>query len=267
MGPRPEISDLDKLERLGLLEQLAERVRPVTLADQQVLPVLPALEPLLPSEGMQPRGVQRGTLIETRGRGATSLALALAAGPSEAGSWTVSVGLPRLGLAAAAEFGVDLGRLAVIGEPEPAQWGSAVAAVVGSFDVVLLRAPRRVRPVDARRLVARARERGTVLVHVSDAEHVWPEGPDLGLTVASMKWEGLGGGHGHLRARRVEVTATGRRRAARPRRASLWLPGPDGLIAPAEPALTVLPGDASLPADTSPARESKAESDVAQLVS
>ncbi len=232
-------SEYGGLTQIDTLEQLVERVRPVTLADQQVLPVLPALGPLLPGAGLQ-----RGSVVETRGRGATSLALALAVGPSEAGSWTVSVGLSRLGLAAAAELGIDLGLLALVREPEPAQWGSVVAALIGAFDVVLVRVPRRVRRVDARRLIARARERGTVIVHVADSESFWPEGPDLVLAVASMAWEGLGVGHGHLRARRVEVAATGRRRASRPKNASLWLPGPDGRIA------TVDSGPVALPAHT-----------------
>lgn len=235
MGSRAEIAQFD------VLEQLAERVRPVTLADQQVLPVLPALESLLPSAGLQ-----RGSVIETRGRGATSLALAIAAGPSEAGSWTVSVGLPHLGLAAADEMGVDLGRLAVVADPDPARWGSVIAALIGAFDVVLVRAPRRAGANDVRRLGARVRERGTVLVHVADVDRVWPEGPDIALTITSGNWQGLGEGHGHLRARRVEVAATGRRRAAQPRNASLWLPGPDGLVAPVEPTPVAL-GDRTPP--------------------
>jgi hypothetical protein len=47
--------------------------------------------------------------------------------------------------------------------------------------------------------------------------------PDLVLVVTGARWEGLGSGHGHLRVRRVRVEATGRRDAARPRRADLVL--------------------------------------------
>ena len=63
----------------------------------------------------------------------------------------------------------------------------------------------------------------------------WPEAADVSLTVAATAWEGLGQGHGHLRARRVVVEAAGRRGADRPRRAELWLPGPGGVLAAAPP--------------------------------
>ncbi len=53
---------------------------------------------------------------------------------------------------------------------------------------------------------------------------------DLRLTVTAAEWQGLGQGHGHLTARRVVVEATGRRRAARARRAELWLPDGRGRI-------------------------------------
>ena len=43
-------------------------------------------------------------------------------------------------------------------------------------------------------------------------------------------WEGLGQGHGHLRARRVTVVGGGRREASRPRQAELWLPSVDGAV-------------------------------------
>ena len=64
-----------------------------------------------------------------------------------------------------------------------------------------------------------------------------PRPPGSRLAVTASRWEGLGLGHGHLRARRVRVEATGRRRAARPRTADLWLPAADGTIGVAtEPA-------------------------------
>src|SRR5690606_31025415 len=59
---------------------------------------------------------------------------------------------------------------------------------------------------------------------------------ELSLTVVATAWEGLGRGHGHLRARRATVEAGGRRGADRPRRAELWLPGPGGTLAAAPPA-------------------------------
>jgi hypothetical protein len=199
----------------------------VSLAGEHLLAVTPALGPLLP-EG----GLRRGAVVAVDGTAATSLALALAAGPSAAGSWVVAVGFPALGVLAAAELGVCLGRFALVAPPPAAVWGQVVASVVDAVDVTLVRPPARVRAGDARRLVARARERGSVVVLAGGG--TWPEAPDVRLTVTASAWEGLGDGHGHLTARKVEVRTDGRRGAARPGRHELWLPGPDGGVAAVE---------------------------------
>ena len=199
------------------LREIAGRVQPVTLAEDQLLPVLPALEGLFPGGGLR-----RGATVAVVG--STSLVLAVLAGPSAAGSWCGVVGMPWLGLAAAAEMGVALDRLALV--PVPGQeWPTVVAALLDAFDVVVVRPPGRVRIRDGRRLGARARERGAVLVPVGG----W-EGADVRLRVESGAWEGIGEGHGHLEARRVAVRAEGRGAAARPRTARLWLPSPDGAV-------------------------------------
>ena len=66
------------------------------------LPVLPALRGLLPG------GLQRGTVVAA---GHWSLlCLAVAAGASAAGAWCAAVGLPQLGVAAAAGIGLDPSR-------------------------------------------------------------------------------------------------------------------------------------------------------------
>jgi len=162
-------------------------------------------------------GVPRGSVVGVGGRGgATSLALSLAVAPSQQGSWTGAVGLPELGLVAAAELGIDLSRFAVVPEPGK-QRATVAAALLDALDVVLLRPPGRVRLTDARRLTARARERGTVLV-VNGDNDVWPETPPLRLVAASVAWQGLGEGYGHLRGRHMEVVVTGRGAASRERR-------------------------------------------------
>jgi hypothetical protein len=219
------------------LARIAERVRPLTLADEQLLPVLDALTPLVPWGGLA-----RGTTLACTGIGATSLTLSLAAGASGQGAWTVAVGLPDLGLAAASELGIDLRRFCSVGPPPADQWASVIGALVGAFDLVVVRPAHRVRPGDARRLVARARERGTVLLVVDPASSRagWPEVPDLQLAITRVAWEGLGQGHGHLEARRVRVETTGRGRASRPRTADLWLLDPDGQVTPVERHGTVV---------------------------
>jgi hypothetical protein len=193
-----------------------------TLADERLLPVLPALRPLLPHQGLR-----RGTTVAVARSAA--LALALVAGASAAGSWVAAVGLPDLGIVAAAETGIALERLALVPVPGARAWPTVVAAFLDAVDVVLVRSPAGLPAAPARRLAARARERGAVLVPLG----AWSEPADLRLAVTSSDWHGLGQGHGSLRARRVEVVASGRGAAARERRALLWLPSPDGTIIPA----------------------------------
>jgi hypothetical protein len=173
--------------------------------------------------------------------GGSSVALALAAAVTSGGSWVAAVGLASLGLVAASELGVRLDRLALVPRPGD-QWTVVAAALLDGVDLLLLRPPTPVRGADARRLAARVRERGVVMVLLEGGHSsgfVWPESPDFKLTVTRSAWDGLGSGYGHLRSRRVDIRLTGRRAAARERSQTLWLPGPDGEIAtPAE-----VPGD------------------------
>ncbi|MGE3621052.1 MAG: hypothetical protein AB7L84_11380 [Acidimicrobiia bacterium] len=219
------------------LDELAVRVRPVTLAREQRLPVVAALAGLVPHGGLR-RGTTVAVGATAGATGATSLALALAAGPSAAGSWVAAVGLGALGLAAAAEMGVALERTVLVAAPHPGSWAEVVAALVDGFDLVLVRPVRGIRPAEARRLAGRARDRGAVLVQVADrGSGPLPPG-DLVLRVVASSWEGLeavhgegaGGGYGHLAARRVTVAAGGRGEASMPRQADLWLPGRDGRV-------------------------------------
>jgi hypothetical protein len=83
---------------------------------------------------------------------------------------------------------------------------------------------------DARRLSARAREQGAVVVALPGR---WPLVADLRARVGGGGWELP---HRRLEARRVEVTVDGRGAAALARRAHLWLPGPDGAVTEAPAA-------------------------------
>ncbi len=220
----------DRVATVQQLRELVDRTRPVSTAEQRVLPVLPAVEGLLAG-----RGLQRGTVVQVNGgAGATSLALAVAAGPTRAGSWVACVGLPELGWAAAAASGVELERLVVV-RPTEQSWATVVAALVDAFDVVLCGLERAPSSSEVRRLQARARERGSVLVvvagaagSVGPARRSWPEAADVDLSVVGAEWAGLGDGWGHLRSRRITVETGGRRGMRRGRRVELWLPGPSG---------------------------------------
>jgi hypothetical protein len=227
---------------MGTSQQLPARALaalttvPVEADRQRRLEVPDALAPLLPHGG--PR---RGSMVGIGAGpvpGEITLALALVSAASFAGRWVSVVGVPAMGPVAAAQLGVDLERLVLVPEPVQ-QWNVVTAALLESMDVVVVRPPGRARPADARRLGARARERGAVLVVIGSG---WPEGVDLRLTVTRAAWEGLEDGYGLLRARRAEVTVSGRRAGGSDRKGWLWLPGPDGKVAVAsEPARPTAP--------------------------
>ena len=215
----------------------AARSRPITGAEVRLLDVPAPLAPLFP-EG----GIRKGSTVAVGPMaGGYSVALSLAAAVTSGGGWVVAVGFPSLGLVAAAELGVELRRLALVPHPGD-QWAVASAALVDGFDLLMLRPPGRVRPVDARRLAARVRERGTVMLLV-DAPG-WPESPDVRLSRPGHRtgWEGLGAGHGCLTGRRVEVVSSGRRVGGRDRRVEVWLPAPSsGRLETAAPVPTGRP--------------------------
>jgi hypothetical protein len=207
----------------------ASGVSPAVLARDRIIDVPEALAGMLPEGGLRRGGTL--TLTTGDGTGCTSLALALTARATRDRSWVAAVGLPSLGLTAAAQLGVALDHLALV----PAagrQWPVVAAAVLESFDVLLLAPEGQVRAVDARRLTAKARERGAVLMvlHPS-ARRAWPEKADVDIAVSRARWDGLQEGAGYLRARVVDVAVSGRRAAARSRTWRVWLPGPDGRIA------------------------------------
>lgn len=221
---------------LAGLAELAGRAKPVSLAEARILPVLPALVELFP-EG----GLRRGTVVAVSpgggcGQASTSLAGALLAGVTAAGSWgaVAGAGVRNVGLHGLAEMGADLSRLALVDTPARDLPG-VLSALLDAVDVVLLAGGDAVRPTDARRLAARARERGSVLVVLQKAGATWPMPTDQFLVPMAAEWRGLGQGHGRLNGRFVQVELTGRGAATRPRRRYLWLPAPDGSVHPVGP--------------------------------
>ena len=209
--------------RRARLKLVGDRVRPLTLARERIMPVLPTLADLFPDGGLT-----RGSVVAVTGPGATLLALAVAAGPSAVGSWTAIVGDPAMGLAAAAEAGVVLERLLVVDPGDADSWATAMAALVGAVDVVVV-GPGHRRPGATRRISSRLRERGSVVVTIGGP---WSPGADTALSIDRAEWVGLGAGHGVLRSRQVTILAEGRGASARHRRVDLLLPGPDGAPAP-----------------------------------
>ncbi len=188
------------------------------------LPVLPGLAPLLPGGGLA-----KGSVVAVEQPGA--LCLALMAGASQAGMWCGVAGMPNLGIVAAAEAGVEPGRMMLVPEPGP-QWAKVAATMLDACEIVLLQPPGHSPAQTRRRLETAARRSGAALIVAG----TW-DGAPVRLYVARQQWGGIGDGYGRLRARRAEVVAEGRGAATRRRRAWLWLPGPDGkVIAAARPA-------------------------------
>lgn len=198
------------------------------LAQERSLPLAPFLAGIFPEGGLR----QGSTVVVGQGAfpGATYLALLLLASASAAGSWCAVVGAPDLGLVAASQMGVQLERLALVPEPG-AQWPVVTASLLEGFDIVLLHPPQAVRPAEARKLQARARERGAVLAVVSAP---WPEAADMRLCVSAGYWHGLERGHGHIQEVEIEVSAEGRGAAARLRKARACVPTPAAMLSPPE---------------------------------
>lgn len=166
----------------------------VTL-DSRRLPTVPALARILPGGGLQSGGSYAV-------RNSTSLAMALLAGPSATGAWCSVIGLPDFSVEAAQGFGINLERLILVPDPG-SQWLTVTAALVDVVSIVLTRAPEHLAPTEWARLKARLRQRGAALITLGS----WKQS-DSTLGVAESAWEGLGSGTGHLRSRRMKITAT-----------------------------------------------------------
>jgi hypothetical protein len=128
------------------------------------------------------------------------------------------VGLPAVGLLAAQQAGVVLDRLALVPRPGP-DAPTVLAALLDGVDLVVVGDDAALVDSDRRRLTARARERGTVLLSTTP----WP-GAHVVLTAEPVGWTGLGAGHGHLDRHRLAVTRAGRGSAGRGVRAEVVLP-------------------------------------------
>lgn len=204
---------LAEIRAAGLVRQASERV---DRGVERSLPVMAALRPLLPSGALR-----RGGTIALAPHESSSLLFTLLAEATVAGSWCAAVGLPHLGMVAAAEVGVAIARCALVPYPGP-EWPSVVAALLDGVDLVVVSPPGPVAAQVASRLTARARQRGGVLIAVGR----WP-GADLTLDVVASTWHGLGQGRGRLRRRELEVVAHGRGVATRARRLRLTLRGVD----------------------------------------
>jgi hypothetical protein len=191
------------------------------------LPVAGELAGLLPPGWA---GLRRGSAIAVPHSASVLLAL-LGGAMASTTSWAAIVGGSRLGIVAATEYGIPVGRLALVRDPGP-EWPSVVAALIDGVDLVVIDNGSGPVPLrTARSLVARARQRGAVLLPTGEG---WPE-PDLSIEVAERTWRGIGRGHGRLSGQKTTLRAQGRGAAQRPRTIVTALP-PTSLAAAAASA-------------------------------
>lgn len=226
----PEIA-AETESQADVIRDLQARIRGMqrNRLDTRAIPTHAALAELLPGGALAAGG-------QYQVAGSTTLALALLQGPSAAGAWCAVVGLPDLGIEAAAGLGIDLERLVLVPHPGP-QWMPVVSALVDVVSVVLVRPPARngrgrggVSEAAAGRLAARLRQREAVLVSIGD----WPRA-DASLTVSESAWAGLGSGFGHLTARQVTVSSASEAWAGRVKSRRLWLPDATQKVTAVEP--------------------------------
>jgi RecA/RadA recombinase len=191
----------------ALPRDLARLAEPQVRAGERRLTVADPLGALVPGGGLQ-----RGATVAVAGvpgAGSTTVALTLAAAATSAGEWAAVVD-PHgtLGARAAAAAGVELERCAVVRHVPADRWATVVAALLDGVALVVATMPMRVRASDARRLVAKARERASVLVAVGQ----WPVEAALRLDAHASAWEVAPSGLLTTRALDVDVQHRGHRR-------------------------------------------------------
>jgi hypothetical protein len=226
--PLPRLPRRDAAAR-EQLDSVARGARPLVLArDRAVaLPASPegsggaagGLAALVPGGA-----VVRGSVLRVAGEpgaGSTTVAFELAAAFTALGEWAAAVDCEgTLGALAASEAGVALERFAVVRRVPPARWATVVAALLDGVSLVVAEVPRGVGLGDARRLVARARERESVLV-ACETRVRWPAEARFAVYAETSEWDGLGADAGFLAARRLHVRVEGRGAATRSRTGEL----------------------------------------------
>lgn len=185
-------------------------------SDSPVVPIPSALRGLLPGEGLQTGSVY--SLSPS-----PSLVCALLSTASQRGSWCAVIGMPTLGLEAAAGFGIDLERLILV--PDPGErWLAVTSALAEVVPLIAVHPGSRILGAEAARLQARLRERGSTLLVTGP----WPQSEGR-LRIHDPQWQGIGEGWGLLSERVVTVTAQSRQ-DPHPHSVRVRLPGPLGTI-------------------------------------
>lgn len=206
--------DLRASEVLRLRREISRMQR--RRSELPVVPVASALSPLFPEAGLQLGNTY--TLSPS-----PSLVLALMSAASQKGLWCAVIGMPTLGIEAAAGYGIALERLILV--PDPGErWLTVTSALSEVVPVIAVHPSTRIREAEASRLNARLRDRGCTLLVTGS----WPQSEGH-IEAESPQWSGLGEGWGLLSDRSVTIRARSRRDPSL-RRVRVLLPGRHGEV-------------------------------------
>lgn len=197
-------------------------------SEHPLLPLDPALAPLLPSGGLQ-----TGSAYTVSS--SPSLVLALLSEASRKNLWCAVVGMPTLGIEAAAAFGIALPRLILVPHPGD-RWLAATSALAEVVPLIAVHPGGRVRDADAARLGSRLRDRGSTLLVASDdvsssadpGAGAWPQSEGT-IRLHDQHWHGIGTGWGLIEGSTSTVTARTRQSPA-PTSVRVRLPGSHGAV-------------------------------------
>lgn len=162
--------------------RLGELVRPVSLAADRVVAMPEPWGLMLPGGGLR-----RGSVMSiegARGAGVTSVALRLAAAVTGIGEWAAFCTDDLLAAPAVHEAEVAPSRLVVVRAVPSRRRAEVLAALVEGVSLAVVGPAHRPGAAEARKLAARARERGTILV----SQGPWPARADLRLRVEGSAW-------------------------------------------------------------------------------
>jgi hypothetical protein len=195
-------------DRTAVLSRTADRADHVALTEPDGARVRPAARRLA---GLLrwPGRVRRGSTVAAVGSASVLFVVPADGGATGAG---VVVGVPGRG-AAAAGYGIDLTRLALVPGPG-GQRPLMAGALLGGLRVVVVATPDDI-PVTT------VRSRGCLLVPT----RAWA-GCDLTRRLVGRRGRGLPQGRGRLRLQQDAVSGTGRGRADAPRHTSATVPPP-----------------------------------------
>lgn len=149
-------------------------------------------------------------LVGPPGFGLTRVGLAMLAEPARQGPVAFVDVRGWLSPPAAWEMGIDPERLVVVRCDDPVTWGRVVSGLLDGMQAVFAEVPPRVKEARLRTLAAGARSRRIPLV-LRPVRGTLPSGvAHLSLVGKEISWEGAGAGFGRLRARRLQLEATGK---------------------------------------------------------